>query len=84
LEHRALINRFSFFSGKHPRFVSRSRDPIAFQVSNRVTHVLMTRIFATFLREVQGYDQIQISAIPKKRNTNDRDKLYHIFEPMVS
>lgn len=41
-------------------FVPKFKDVIGFQVSRRATHQLMTRIFAIFLREIIGYQNITI------------------------
>ncbi|CAO1344089.1 unnamed protein product [Diamesa tonsa] len=41
-----------------PRFISGDNDAISIQVSHRVTHQLVSRIYAIFLREILGYKNV--------------------------
>lgn len=45
-----------------PRFASRNvDDAISIQVSHRVTHQLVSRIYAIFLREILGYKNVVLN-----------------------
>lgn len=49
---------FTFILVPFPRFISGDNDAISIQVSHRVTHQLVSRIYAIFLREILGYKNV--------------------------
>ncbi|GAB0087290.1 Guanylate cyclase [Sergentomyia squamirostris] len=64
---------------KYPRFASSNRDPISLQVTPRVTHQLLSRIFAIFLKDVLYYEDVKL--IEQKQIKDERES-YRLFNSL--
>uniref|UniRef100_A0A1L8DJ23 Putative venus kinase receptor n=1 Tax=Nyssomyia neivai TaxID=330878 RepID=A0A1L8DJ23_9DIPT len=71
-------------NAKYPRFASSNRDPISLQVTPRVTHQLMSRIFAIFLREVLFYENVNIIESQKFPEEIEHHRLFLGLLPLSS
>ncbi|XP_055681418.1 atrial natriuretic peptide receptor 2-like [Lutzomyia longipalpis] len=71
-------------NAKYPRFASSNRDPISLQVTSRVTHQLLSRIFAIFLREVLFYENVNLIEKPQFPEQNEHHRLFLSLLPLSS
>lgn len=74
---------FLFTVDVRPHFATPDHDAITIQVSNRVTHQIISRIYSIFLREVLGYEYVTIMPVPFKSYANERDQLYYSLESLI-
>ena len=59
-----------FVSDPFPRFISGDNNAISIQVSHRVTHQLVSRIYAIFLREILGYKNVILNTTSSAAKLN--------------
>ncbi|KAJ6649876.1 Insulin-like growth factor 1 receptor [Pseudolycoriella hygida] len=70
-------------SGAHrQRFASPYQDPVLIQVGDNVLNQISSRIYAIYLKEYLGYNDLVLQEIDFKADMNEEEKLYNMFEDL--
>lgn len=64
------------------RFASPYQDPVVIQVGNNVLNQISSRVFAIYLNEYLGYNDVVIQEIEFKADMKEEEKLYDTFEEL--
>lgn len=73
---------FYRFPAQRERFASPLQDPVIIQVSNHVLNQISSRVYAIYLKEHLGYNDIVLEEIEFQADMLEEEKLYQTFEQL--
>lgn len=73
---------FIQFLAQRQRFASPYQDSVIIQVGNHVLNQISSRIFAIYLKEYLGYNDLIIQELDFEADMKEEEKLYNIFEEL--
>lgn len=78
------FNHFSLINvpAQRERFASPLQDPVIIQVSNHVLNQISSRVYAIYLKEHLGYNNLVLEELEFKAGFREEDKLFHTFEEL--